>query len=250
MRSMCLLLAFSACGDNSRGPEVVPPADSGARDAQLEIDAPPADAARMVRVFGNIDFGGGLDGVTVSVLGDSQSATTDANGNFFVDAPEGSRLILKATAPSRPELFPMIRGVVAQENLRPRVFYMLGPPDVTSATSLGLTFDPNKAIVEVDFRNAEIGGYGATLQRNGSAVVPGFGIAYEDDGDPAASQITVSGGGGSTLLLGDLAVGDATFTPIVPGAATLPCQPRDANPLPLLAGTVTWFDFECGTATD
>jgi len=40
------------------------------------------------------------------------------------------------------------------------------------------------------------------------------------------------------------------FTPIVPSGATLPCQPRDANPLPLVAGTVTWFDYECGMGED
>jgi hypothetical protein len=28
------------------------------------------------------------------------------------------------------------------------------------------------------------------------------------------------------------------------------CKPCDAPALPIQAGVVTWFDFECGSATD
>jgi hypothetical protein len=61
----------------------------------------------------------------------------------------------------------------------------------------------------------------------------------------------VTGGDGSTLLLGNVPPGDVSLSPIVPVAATLPCHTDgDAQPLPLVAGAVTWFDFECGSATD
>ena len=205
----------------------------------------------LVRVFGNVNYNGGLDSVTITRLGAAgEISHTDANGDFFFDAIDGSLLIMEAAVPSRPELIPMIRGVIAHDHIRPRVFYLLGPSDVTAASGLGLSFDPAKAIVEVDFRNAAIGGYGATLTRAGQVVTPGFGIVYDASGNPQAGQITATGGDGSTLLLGDLAPGDVAFGASVPAAATLPCQPRDAAPLPTMAGVVTWFDYECGTATD
>ena len=146
---------------------------------------------------------------------------------------------------------PMIRGVVAHDHLRIRNFYMLGADEMDAdETALGVTFDPAKAILEVDFRNASIGGYGVTLTRAGNPVTPEFGVALDGSDAPQLSQVTLVGGNGSTPLLGNLPPGDVTFTPIVPAGATLPCQPRDANPLPLVAGTVTWFDYECGMGED
>lgn len=244
---MVPVLVAGACGDNK---QLAP--DAARPDARV-VDAPPdvpVDAARMVRVFGNVDYGGGLAGVTVSVVGGTQTTTTDGGGDFYFDAAEGSRLVVKAEATNRPELMPMIRGVIAREDLRPRVFYLAGPPEVTAATGLGKTFDPQKAIVEVDFRNATIGGYYATLTGTTGAKTPEFGLVYDDNGDIQLGTTTVTGGSGSTLLLANLVTGDATFAAIVPTAATLPCQPRDANPLPLVAGVVTWFDYECGNAMD
>ncbi len=250
--AVCVVMLATGCGDDRAAPVDAAPHDSieSGRDAPM-IDPPPIDAPQLVRVSGNVDFNGGLAGVTMTVLGNApQTTTTDAQGDFHFDVPENSRLIMKATPPAQMGLFPMIRGVVAHDDLRPRVFYLLGPPEVAAASGLGLTFDPAKAIVEVDFRNASIGGYSFSLDAAGGGLIAGFGIAIDGTGNPQQSFSTLVGGNGSTLLYGGLVSTDATFTAQVPAGATLPCQPRDANPLPLMAGVVTWFDYECGNATD
>ena len=252
-RRWWLLLAAGCSGGratHSDAPVLDAAVDVSSPSIDAPVDAPP-DAAQMVRVYGNVNFNGGVQGVQVMTLGASpQTTTTDANGDFYFDVIQGSRLIVEAVPPSNGGLIPMIRGVVAEDHLRPRVFYLLGPPDVAAANSLGVTVDPAKAIVETDFRNAAIGGYGVTLTSNSQTVVPGYGIVFDDSGNPVLGEQTVTGGDGSTLLLGGLPATNVSFTPIVPQAATLPCHPDDADPLPLLPGVATWFDFECGNGTD
>jgi len=107
-----------------------------------------------------------------------------------------------------------------------------------------------KGIVEVDFRNASVGGYSAVMTKSGATVTPGFGIALDNTDTPQSSTVTLTGGGGSTLLLGDVAPGTISFTPKLPDAGVLPCKPCDAPATPVQAGVVTWFDYECGSATD
>ncbi len=249
--TVAALVALTACGDNQARSL---PAD-GWQDvpADARIHDGPADAPTpMVRVFGHVEaYGEAQTGMEVVTLeGTPQMTLTDEQGDFYFDAPEGSRLIMQVK--ERGQMLSMIRGVLAYDHIRPRVFYLLTAEEVTATESaLGISFDPNKAIVEVDFRNAEIGGYGATLTTSTNvALMPAFGVALDANEQPQASQVTVAGGNGSTLLLGGLPEGSATFTPIVPERASLPCLPRDANPLPLVAGVVTWFDFECGNGTD
>jgi hypothetical protein len=142
--------------------------------------------------------------------------------------------------------------VIAYDHLRPRVFYLLTEDEIAATTAaLDVTFDPSTAILEVDFRNAELGGYGVTLTTPGGDVVaPAFGVVFDGDDQPQLGELTLVGGNGSTLLLAGLPPGPVHFAPIVPAGATLPCQPRDADPLPLVAGAVTWFDYECGNGTD
>jgi hypothetical protein len=249
-RRWWLLLAAGCSGTHATHSDA-PMLDAA---ADVSIDAPidaAVDAAQMVRVYGNVNFNGGVEGVEVMTLGTSpQTTTTDANGDFYFDVVQGARLIVEVVPPSDGGLIPMIRGVVAEDHLRPRVFYLLGPPDVAAANSLGITFDPAQAIVETDFRNAAIGGYGVTLTSNSQTIVPGYGIVFDAGGNPVLGEQTVTGGDGSTLLLGGLPVTDVSFTPTVPPGATLPCHPDDADPLPLLPGVATWFDFECGNGTD
>jgi hypothetical protein len=236
---------LAACGDNvsSRGADA-------REDASVPDTTEPFP--KMVRVFCNVEANGGPPQQPVRVTtieGLPRTTMTDQDGRFYFDAPEGSRLIMRIE-PDVVYLFPMIRGVIAEEHIRPRVFYLLTSAEVEVASQLGISFDASAAVVEVDFRNADIGGYGATLTTNGTPMQPAFGVALDDQGQPQISERTVSGGNGSTLLLGGLPVGPATFAADVPAAATLPCLPRDANPLPLEAGTVTWFDYECGLGED
>jgi len=233
------MFALAACGDN-----LVPRTS----DAPLEDVAP--DVAPLVRVQGNVDFNGPLAGAKVEILDmPGAFANTDGNGDFYFDVPLGSRLVLVATMPTMPELVPMIRGVVVADRLRPRVFYMVHTAALAAVAPLGVSFDPQAAIVQVDFRNATIGGYGVTLTGGSGVATPAFGIAF-DGTTPHVSQTTLTGAKGSTLTLGNLVPQDVQFTPTVPQAATLPCQPRDANPLPLRSGMITWFDFECGEGED
>jgi hypothetical protein len=81
-------------------------------------------------------------------------------------------------------------------------------------------------------------------------VEPGFGVALDEEGRPQSSLVTVAGGGGSTLFLGNVPTGEVLFTPVVPQAAEHPCRPCDWVPIPIEPGVVTWWDYECGTAED
>ena len=214
------------------------------KDATNE-DAPPPV---LKRVSGHVELDGPVVGAQVTVLSPSaKTTTTDANGDFFFYLPLGASAVVKV---EKSPLFPMIRGVVVGETNRIRVFYMAGPAEKAAVEGLGLSLDPSKGVIEVDFRNATVGGYGAKLTGAGASVAPGFGLAFDADGNPVQSTKTVSGGNGSTLLLGNVPAGSLTFAPETPLDAGLPCKPCDANPLPVQPGVVTWFDFECGNATD
>jgi hypothetical protein len=240
-------------------PEAADAADAGTADAvQGPVDAATtdadadADAAPVVlkRVSGHVDYGGPIVGASVTLLAPTaMSTTTDQSGDFFFYAPVGSSAIVKVVAPN---LFPMIRGVVVSGTVanRIRVFYLAGPPEIQAAQALGKTFDPTKGIVEVDFRNATVGGYGVAMTQAAAPVTPAFGIALDGAGDPKLSTETLVGGDGSTLLLGDVAPATVSFAPHLPDAGVMACKPCDAPALPIQAGVVTWFDFECGSATD
>jgi hypothetical protein len=228
-----------------------PPSDAGAmNDAVTDVGADEDAAPVIMKTVGfHVEYNGPVSGASVTVLAPAPMSTaTDASGDFKVTAPLGSVLVVKVQAAG---LLSMIRGIVVGATNRIRTFYLAGPPEQQAAQSLGHSFDPAKGIVEVDFRNATTGGYGAKLTSGGgAALVPGFGIALDATGTPQSSTVTLAGGDGSTLLLGDVPPAIASFAPIVPSDAGQPCQPCDAPSLPIQAGAVTWFDFECGTATD
>jgi hypothetical protein len=226
--------------------------DAGATefsDAPVVTDGHDETAhATLVRFAGHVDYMGPVANAKVSLLSTTATTTTDSNGDFFFYVPLGSVAVVKVEAPNT---FPMIRGVVVRQPMRIRVFYLAGPPEQSALQGLGLQLDPSKGVVEVDFRNSTIGGYGVQVKTSGGALVtPGFGMALDSNGNPQQSTLTLAGGDGSTLLLGNVNPGDVSFTPVVPAGATLPCKPCDAPALPIEAGAVTWFDFECGTATD
>lgn len=252
-RAVPILLVLAGCGDNFERPVLTHHWQDG---GVTELDAPDAapDAfVPLVRVFGYVEsYGQAQGGMPVTTLeGTPQSTTTASDGTFYFDVPDGSRLIMKVDPTTLTGALPMIRGVIAHDDLRPRVFYIINADEVSGAESLGVTFDPSKAVVEVDFRNAAIGGYSATLTTpDNTTLTPETGIVADDQGQPQVGETTIAGGDGSTLLLAGLSPVTAVFAPIVPAEATLPCQPRDANPLPLEAGTVTWFDYECGNGQD
>jgi hypothetical protein len=221
------------------------PVDSAPPDAGSDADAAPVV---LKRFSGHVDYNGAVAGATVTMLSPSaMTTTTDLSGDFFFYAPVGSSAVVKVVAPN---LFPMIRGIVIADVTRIRNFYLAGPPEQQAAQSLGLSFDVAKGIVEVDFRNAVVGGYGATMRKSGAPVTPGFGIALDDVGAPQSSLLTLTGGDGTTLLLGDVPAGTVSFAPKLPDAGVMACKPCDAPALPVQPGVVTWFDFECGSATD
>jgi hypothetical protein len=234
----------SDAGSGTDARAVVPP--PAPVDAGLDADA---DAAPPVlrRVSGHVDYQGDVAGATVTLMAPfPATTTTDPSGDFFFYVPVGSTAIMKVEAPN---LFPMIRGWTATDPPgRIRNFYLAGPPEVAAAQALNVSFDPAKGIVEVDFRNASVGGYGTTMTSGASVIAAGFGIVLDGMGNPALSQKTLVGGDGSTLLLGNVQPTPVTFAPIVPDAGAMACTPCDAPSLPIQPNTVTWFDFECGSA--
>lgn len=230
----------------SRG-DATTPEDSATSVVEASADAPEDTALPVLkRVSGTIDYNGGIANATVTLLSPTMMTTvTDQSGDFSFFVPEGAAAIMKGEAP--PAL-PMIRGVIAGKYFRSRTFYMAGQAEIDAAQALGKSFDPTKGIVEVDFRNATIGGYSVTLKSGGVTITPGFGMALDDQGNPVLSTATVAGGNGSTLLLADVPPNATlSFSPIMPSDAGPACIPCDAD-LPVQAGVVTWFDFECGVA--
>lgn len=226
--------------------------DAPSRTADAAADAGDATDAGaapivIVSVGGHVEAGGPVAGATVRVLSPPMVTTTDADGNFFFYLPLGAAIVMKVEAPDDKHLA-MIRGLVVGTN-RPRTFYLTGPDELGALKSLGFTLDPDKALVEVDFRNSKQGGYSVTMMSGGTALTPGFGAALDKDGVPQSTMMTLAGGKGSTLYLGNVEKGDVSFEPNI-GDAGLPCQPCDGPKLPTQAGVVTWYDFECGTATD
>lgn len=229
-------------------PEGSAPVDASANDARLQ-DAP-TDVVPPVlhRVVGHVDYGGDVAGAVVTLLAPFTTTTqTDAKGDFELFLPEGRTAIVKVVAPVGSTALPMIRGFVVRPNARFRQYYLVGQDERMAAQALGVTVDPTKAIVEVDFRNASTGGYSATLRKGLDILVPGFGIAVAANGTPTLSMSTVAGGGGSTIFLGNLPPANFSVTPSSPGDAGA-CQPCDATELPMEPGVVTWVDFECGAA--
>ena len=249
-------VADGPVGDTARPTDAVAPVD--AADAVAPVDAADAadaaDAFVVTRVTGwHVEYDGQpVVGAAVSVLSPAAaSTTTDATGDFKLTVPVGAAVVVKVTPPAAlatAGVLPMIRGLVVGDSNRIRTLYLAGPPERQAAIALGHTPDAAKGIVEVDFRNASVGGYGATLT-SGAPLVAGYGIALDAMDNPVSSTVTVVGGGGSTLLLGDVTPSTSvTFAPTTPAGRT--CTPCDASPLPIQAGVVTWFDFECGSATD
>lgn len=227
------------------------PKDAGPNDADLEAGDADADSALPIlkRFSGGIDFNGPFAGAKVELLAPTQeSLVTDETGNFFFYAPVGSVAVVKATPPEDAGALPMIRGIVVEDAARVRIFYLQAKSDLDGLAALGITLDPTKAIVEVDFRNAEIGGYGVTMKNGaGATLTPGFGIASGASGFES-SLVTLRGGDGTTMFYGNVEPGEVSFTPVVPADAGNPVIPCDAPKLPLEPGVVTWFDFECGLA--
>ena len=234
----------SDAGTGTDARAVVPP--PAPVDAGVDADA---DAAPPVlrRVSGHVDYQGDVAGATVTLMAPFPETTkTDSSGDFFFYVPVGSTAIMKVEAPN---LFPMIRGWTATDPPgRIRNFYLAGPPEIAAAQALNVSFDPAKGIVEVDFRNATVGGYGATMTSGATVISPAFGIALDAMGNPALAQTTLVGGDGSTLLLGNVQPTPVTFAASVPDAGVSACTPCDAPALPIQPNTVTWFDFECGNA--
>lgn len=251
----------AALGDAATSPDTSTSlTDAGTSDALPASDAGEdaggdgGDGAAVVlkRIAGAVEYDGKpVANAAVTVLSPtSLSTTTDSKGEFAVYLPLGAAAVFKVV-PLDPTLFPMIRGIVVGPTNRIRIFYLAGPPERAAATALGLSLDPAKGIVEVDFRNSTTGGYSTTIRTSGgAALTPGFGVVLDAMGNPTKSSSTLTGGDGSTLLLGDVTPATVSFTPITPDAGVLPCKPCDAPELPIQANTVTWFDFECGSATD
>jgi len=253
MRIWLGLCLVAACGNQSH-PNRHEPDAAVVADGPVVRDVPPIDAAPIVRVYETVIETAAqtpLDGAITTIEGPPMMTNADDSGDFFFDVPDGSRLIVRVPGSTDKLYLPMIRGVVAHDHLRSRNYYLLSQPEIDDAeSSLGVTYDPSTAILEIDFRNVTIGGYGATLTRNGNPVVPSFGVVDDANGNPVKSETTVVGGDGSTLLLAGLPPGDVSLSAIVPAGAAFPCEQRDADPIPLEAGVVTWFDYECAGNPD
>jgi hypothetical protein len=173
--------------------------------------------------------------------------STSGSWEFMV--PSGCHAVVVGEAQGR---LTMLRGVLSP-NVRGRD--MWNDPVADGEALLGalsLTQDPEKGMLEPDFRNLPSGsagaGWGVNLRAtNGSIVEPGYCIAFSNGFPQVVTPCkTISGGSDSTLFAGNIPPGVYTLEPVAPsGATNFAC---DLPLLPILPNTVTQVDYETDTS--
>lgn len=149
-----------------------------------------------------------VEGATVSVVGTSNTTTTDAQGNFSVMAPIGTALFL-ATAAGH-------WGSLLADDVPPGGLTGLDPEVIPDAlvegvgAQLGLLTPPNpsKGLVAVNFdEDLTVGGESASIDVN-----EGGSFIFDDDEDPVLGDTLVAGGGSDVIFINVDVAGSVTAT--------------------------------------
>ena len=159
-----------------------------------------------------------VEGATVSVVGTSNTATTDAQGNFSVMAPTGTVMFLNTADGNWGSLFAETVPPGGMSGLDIEVI-----PDALVdglAGALGTAADPLKGIVAVTFdENTAVGGETASISANSD-----LSFVFNAADDPEESDTLIAGGGSEVIFLNvDVA---SAVTATATNAAMQPCSPE------------------------
>jgi hypothetical protein len=157
----------------------------------------------MVTVNGNVSAAAlegdstPLEGATVSVVGTSNTATTDGAGNFTIMAPTGT-VVFRTTANAHwGSLFPEDIPDTGFSGLEIEVV-----PDAlvnTVAGSLGTTADPSKGAVAVNFdEDTTSPGGGETASISASSEIS---FIFNAEDNPEEGDTLVAGGGSDVIFV-------------------------------------------------
>ena len=187
--------------------------------------------------------GGGnapLVGATVEEVGTSNSATSASGGVFTITVDAGEAVLLRASAAS---YYPLQRGVTASEaGITGLEFNMPSNAIVAGvAGALGLTIDPTKGIINVNFDGvfaSTAGGFSATI----AAATEGS-FTFDSSGNPVLSSATIPNGE-HTLIYYNVDAGETTVVANSPGAITCTKEFGVTDEL-VTPATLTDVRFDC-----
>ena len=157
-----------------------------------------------------------VEGATVSVVGTSNTATTDASGGFSVMAPMGTVLFL-ASADGH------WGGLVAEDvpagGKNDSDLQVIPDALVDGiAADLGTTIDTSKGLVAVNFNDGAlaVGGETATISANSETS-----FVFDATEAPVAGNTLIAGGGGEVIFVNTDVASSVTAT--ATSADAMPC---------------------------
>lgn len=181
----------------------------------------------MVTVTGKVtaaslDDGPGLAvaNATVAVVGTSNTATTDPDGNFSVMAPVGTAMFL-TTTPGEPNWGSLFAEIVPAGGFAGLDIEVI--PDalvdgVGLALGLDMPIDPAEGLVAVVFdEDTTEGGEAAAIDS-----LAGGSFVFDADDDPVVGTVLIENGGSEVIFFNVDLTNSVTAT--ATGAASQPCS--------------------------
>jgi hypothetical protein len=159
-----------------------------------------------------------FEGATVSVVGTSNTATSDAQGNFSVMAPTGTVTFSTTAAGHWGEQLAQHVPSTGRDDIELQVL-----PDAlvdTIADEFGTTADPSKGLVAVGFdEDSVVGGETASISANSE-----LSFVFDAEEAPLEGDTLVAGGGSEVIFVN--ADVTAQLTTTATSADDLPCPPE------------------------
>jgi hypothetical protein len=245
------LLAAGACDDD----DSTPPGDGGTRvDATTSPDSSStadgqatADAAALVTIAGIVgtegDSGGDLpiEGATVSILDANPpvQTTTDAQGAFSLQAPDGTLVFLLA---QKDAFIGGLTGLrVPPTGVSDLELGLLAPAEADAVLGeLGSdTRDAQKGLVAVEF-TGESGSGGEKVTLSATA---GGSFTFQSDQSAVASDALVAGGD-PVVVFYNVAVGTTTVT-VTTATGVCNADLGSSQAFPVRANAITFVAVTC-----
>lgn len=181
-----------------------------------------------------------LVGATVEEVGTSNTATSASGGVFTITVDAGETVFLRASAAS---YYPLQRGVIAPAAGVTGIELNMPSTAIVNGVSgaLGLTIDPTKGIINVNFGGSftsTAGGFSATI----AAATEGA-FTFDSSGNPVIASATIPNGE-NTLIYYNVDAGNTTVVANSPGAITCTKEFAITDEL-VTAATLTDVRFDC-----
>lgn len=247
----------SGQADSALAPDSGPASDSGLRadtGERADTGTTRPDLGLWSSINGTVQFEDMLsDTATVTVFDETGATRTTtvtlADGGFGVTVPLGEVSFVRVDADG---YVPRIQGYAPDtQNGETRDFYLTPIRTLEQvAAALRLTVSSTSGIVWIDFRDSQVGGYGAVFTPTVRAPSVTLDYSASSAGAPVVSTTTQSGVPNSELIFVNVPAGgylvSATNAP-----NAIPCVPRTQGPMmtpirwPVFAGVMTQVDFNC-----